>query len=95
MIPKLKERYGVVVGYSGHERGISIAAASVLLGASIIEKHFTMDRTMKGPDHAASLEPKGLALMIERMRLLEDAYGCAEKVVLDCELDVRKKNRGY
>jgi len=95
VIPELKKRYQVVVGYSGHERGISIAASSVLLGSCIIEKHFTMDRTLKGPDHAASLEPKGFKLMVERVRLLEKAIGNPKKVVLDCELKNRKKNRGY
>jgi len=95
VIPELKKRYKVVVGYSGHERGISIAASSVLLGASVIEKHFTLDRTLKGPDHAASLEPKGFKLMVERARLLEKALGNPEKVVLESELKNRKKNRGY
>lgn len=95
VIESFKKRYDCVVGYSGHDRGISIPAASVCFGSKIIEKHFTLDRTMKGTDHAASLEPKGLALMVERTRLLEKAIGVPEKMVLDCELNNRRKNRGY
>ena len=75
--------------------GISISSASVLLGAKIIERHFTLDRTLKGADHSLSLEPKGLKLMVERIRLLENALGNEEKKVLTSELQVRKKNRGY
>ena len=56
------------VGYSGHERGTSISAASVMFGASVIERHFTLDRTMKGPDHAASLEPEGMKLLIDKCK---------------------------
>ncbi|MEE9324791.1 MAG: N-acetylneuraminate synthase family protein, partial [Dehalococcoidia bacterium] len=56
----LRTRFGVPVGYSGHERGIAIPAAAAALGAVVVEKHFTLDRTMKGPDHAASLEAQGL-----------------------------------
>lgn len=95
VIPELAKRYNCVVGYSGHDKGISIPAASVCFGSKIIEKHFTLDHTLKGPDHAASLEPKGLAGLVERTRLLERAIGTPEKHVLDCELKNRVKNRGY
>ena len=84
---------GVRVGFTIC-RGITIPAASVCFGGKIIEKHFTLDRTMQGPDHAASLEPKGLSLMVERVRLIETAIGSPEKRLLDCELENRKKNRG-
>ncbi len=93
VIAKFKKDYNVVVGYSGHERGISIAASSIFFGAKIIEKHFTLDRTMKGPDHAASLEYKGLRQMVERVRLLEKCIGNSNKQLLECELKNRKKNR--
>ena len=95
VIPELSKRYGCVVGYSGHDRGVTIPAASVCFGGKIIEKHFTLDRTMKGTDHAASLEPKGLSALVERTRLLEAAIGSPDKRVLDCELETRMKNRGY
>ncbi len=52
-------RFDVPVGYSGHERGIAVSTVAAALGASIIERHLTLDRTMDGPDHAASLEPQG------------------------------------
>lgn len=95
VIPELFKRYNCVVGYSGHDKGITIPASSVCFGAKIIEKHFTLDHTLKGPDHAASLEPKGLAGLVERTRLLERAIGSPEKHVLECEMKNRMKNRGY
>jgi len=95
VISQFKERYDCVAGYSGHDRGITIAAASVCFGSKIIEKHFTLDRTLKGPDHASSLEPKGLSGLVERTRLIENAIGLPRKQVLECELKNRKKNRGY
>ncbi len=93
VIREYKNRYNVVAGYSGHERGISIAASSIFFGASIIEKHFTLDRTMRGPDHAASLELKGMSGLVERVRLLEKSIGIPQKQLLDCELTNRRKNR--
>lgn len=93
VISEFKRKYNIVVGYSGHERGISIAASSIFFGASIIEKHFTLDRTMKGPDHAASLELKGMSMLVERVRLLEKCIGEPKKRVLDCELANHKKVR--
>ncbi len=94
-IPALRNKYNCIVGLSAHDRGISVAAASVMLDSKIIEKHFTLDRTMKGRDHAFSLEPKGMKLMVEKIRLFEKSIGNPEKRVLDCELSARKKNRGY
>lgn len=69
------KKYSVPVGYSGHERGIAVSAAAVALGACIIEKHFTLDRTMEGPDHAASLEFSGLQKLIRDIRNIEHAMG--------------------
>lgn len=75
----LKKRYGVSVGYSDHTQGIEVSIAAVALGAEIIEKHFTLDRNMEGPDHKASLEPKELKSMVDAIRNVEKALGNAEK----------------
>jgi sialic acid synthase SpsE len=92
MIPKLKERYNVPVGYSGHEKsGFAVSFGARLIGACMIERHFTLDRTMRGPDHAASLEPKGLAELIKNVRKLEEALGDGEKRILDIEMPIREK----
>jgi sialic acid synthase SpsE/sugar phosphate isomerase/epimerase len=69
------QQFGVPVGYSGHERGIATSTCAVALGACIIERHITVDRTMPGPDHAASLEPPGLRKQIRDIRILETALG--------------------
>ena len=95
IIPTLKNRYNCPVGYSGHERGIAISASTVLLGSCAIERHFTLDRTMKGPDHASSVEPIGLNDIVTRSKKIFNAMGTSEKNVLDCELKNRKKFRGY
>jgi sialic acid synthase SpsE len=92
MIPKLKERYNVPVGYSGHEKsGFAVSLGARLIGACMIERHFTLDRTMRGPDHAASLEPKGLAELVKNVRKLEEALGDGEKGILDIEMPIRMK----
>jgi len=75
---KLKE-YDVPVGYSGHERGISVSTVASALGASIIERHITLDRTMDGPDHAASLEPHGFKKMVRDIRQVSMALGTGEE----------------
>lgn len=67
--------FGVAVGYSDHTPGIEVAIAAVALGAQVIEKHFTLDRTMPGPDHQASLEPHELAAMVSAIRNIEAAMG--------------------
>ena len=71
----IRDRFGVKVGYSDHTLGIEVAIAAVALGASVIEKHFTLDRTMSGPDHKASLEPTELAAMVVAIRNVEQALG--------------------
>ncbi|MCG8995494.1 N-acetylneuraminate synthase [Laribacter hongkongensis] len=75
VMPALAQSLGVKVGYSDHTRGIDVAIAAVALGATIIEKHFTLDRTLPGPDHAASLEPGELAGMVAAIRNVEKALG--------------------
>jgi len=81
------------VGISGHWRGIQIDAAAVALGAEVIERHMTLDRTMKGTDHAASLEPGGLAKWVRDVRAVEAAMGSPEIQVLPCEESARRKLR--
>lgn len=71
----MKKRFGVKVGYSDHTPGIEASVAAVALGAEVIEKHFTLDRRMKGPDHKASLEPKELEAMVRAIRNVETALG--------------------
>lgn len=68
-------QFGVPVGYSGHERGIAVSTCAVALGACILERHITLDRTMPGPDHAASLEPPGLEKQVRDVRIIEMALG--------------------
>ena len=72
-------RFGVPVGYSGHERGIAVSTVAAALGASIIERHLTLDRTMDGPDHAASLEPQGFQKMVRDIRQVSMALGTGEE----------------
>jgi len=71
----LQQAFGVNVGYSDHTRGIEIPIAAVALGATVIEKHFTLDRTLPGPDHQASLEPHELKAMVDGIRNVERALG--------------------
>ncbi|GAA4081798.1 N-acetylneuraminate synthase family protein [Nonomuraea soli] len=84
-ITTLKERYGVPVGYSGHERGLQISLAAVTLGAVTVERHITLDRTMWGSDHAASLEPNGLEHLVRDIRIIEQAMGDGIKRVFPGE----------
>lgn len=71
----MKEQIGCPVGYSDHTRGIEIPVAAVAMGATVIEKHFTLDRNMEGPDHKASLEPDELVAMVKAIRKVELAMG--------------------
>ena len=82
----LKERFGVEVGYSDHTPGIEIPVAAAALGACVIEKHFTLDRNMEGPDHKASLEPGELAAMVQAVRNVETAMGNGEKAPSQAEV---------
>jgi len=95
VIPSLRKRYDCPIGYSGHERGIAICTSAVALGACVIERHFTLDRTMKGPDHASSIEPIGMKDIVTRSKKIFHSLGNPNKSVLDCELKNRKKFRGY
>ena len=75
----IRDELGVKIGYSDHTLGIEIPVAAVAMGATVIEKHFTLDRTLPGPDHAASLEPDGLKAMVVAIRNIEKAMGNGEK----------------
>lgn len=72
-------KFGVPVGYSGHERGIAVSTVASAIGASIIERHLTLDRTMDGPDHAASLEPQGFKKMVRDIHQMKQALGTGEE----------------
>ena len=85
----LRQAFGLPVGYSDHTEGIAIPVAAVALGATIIEKHFTQDRNLPGPDHKASLEPAELAAMVSAIRQVEQARGNGVKIPSASEL----KNR--
>ena len=76
----IKDAFGVEVGYSDHTLGIEVAVAAVAMGAAVIEKHFTLDKTMPGPDHRASLEPDELTAMVAAIRNVEAAFGDGAKV---------------
>lgn len=84
----IADTFGVNVGYSDHTKGIEVPIAAVALGACIIEKHFTLDRNMEGPDHKASLEPDELKAMAAAIRNIERALGTSEKKISPSE----KKN---
>jgi N,N'-diacetyllegionaminate synthase len=75
----IQTEFDIAVGYSDHTLGIEVDIAAVAMGASIIEKHFTLDKAMDGPDHKASLEPEGLKAMISSIRNIEKALGSSEK----------------
>lgn len=82
----LKDTFKVPVGYSDHTLGIEVPIAAVALGARVIEKHFTLDKTMEGPDHKASLEPAELKLMVQSIRNVEKALGDGVKKPAACEV---------
>ena len=81
----IREKFGVEVGYSDHTKGIEVPIAAVALGATVIEKHFTLDRNMEGPDHKASLEPDALKAMVCAIRNIEQALGDGIKKVTASE----------
>jgi N-acetylneuraminate synthase len=92
-IPILRRRYGLPVGYSGHETGIPSSVAVIALGACMVERHITLDRAMWGSDQAASLGPGGIIKMVSGVRLMEMAMGDGVKRVFEREVPVIKKLR--
>ena len=95
MIPVLKKRYGVNVGYSGHESGLAISCAAAALGISSLERHITLDRAMYGSDQAASVSPAGLKNLVGSVRKIQKAMGDGVKRIIDDELTVAAKLREH
>tara|TARA_R100000315_G_scaffold24444_2_gene9235 strand:+ start:1368 stop:2228 length:861 start_codon:yes stop_codon:yes gene_type:complete len=93
-IKTLKEKFFCEVGYSGHEFRLGTSVAAVYLGATIIERHITLDRTMWGTDHLSSVEPQGLIKLVKGIRELETCYGDGELGCSPGELEIAKKLRG-
>jgi N-acetylneuraminate synthase len=93
VIPELRKRYGVLVGYSGHETGIPSSVAAAALGACVVERHITLDRSMWGSDQAASLEPSGITRLARDIHLVEASMGDGVKRVEEREIAVMKKLR--
>jgi N-acetylneuraminate synthase len=92
-IPTMAARYGVPIGYSGHETGIPTSVCAAALGACSVERHITMDRATWGSDHAASLEPNGISRLVRDIRLWEQAKGDGIKRVYEREVPIIKKLR--
>jgi N-acetylneuraminate synthase len=93
VIPVLARRFGVPIGYSGHETGIASTVASVVLGATMVERHLTLDRAMWGSDQAASLEPNGMQRLVRDIRLIETSLGDGEKRLYEREVPIMEKLR--
>lgn len=93
-ITTLRNKFDIPVGYSGHESGLPPSVAAVALGAVAIERHVTLDRTMWGSDHAASLSPSGVEKLIRYIRATESAMGDGEKRIWESEMKARNKLRG-
>ena len=93
LIQKLANKYKCKVGYSGHEAGVSPSVVAITLGATSLERHITLDRSMYGSDQAASLEERGLAELMNIIKKIPTIIGNEEKQIFDCEVDVAKKLR--
>jgi len=93
MIQTLRHDFEVPVGYSGHEVGLQTTYAAVVLGASFVERHITLDRAMWGSDQAASVEPGGLLRLVRDIRVIEQAMGDGVKRVYDSEMKARQRLR--
>jgi N-acetylneuraminate synthase len=93
VIPVLRQRYGLPIGYSGHETGLSTTIASVAMGACVVERHITIDRSMWGSDQAASVESQGFMRLVRDIRLVETAMGDGVKRVIEREVPIMKKLR--
>jgi len=93
MIHTLQKDFGCPVGYSGHEVGLQTTLVTIVLGASFVERHITLDRAMWGSDHAASVEPWGFMRLVRDLRVIEKALGDGVKKVYDSEQAILKKLR--
>ncbi len=93
-VQSLKRQYpDIPIGYSGHEVGLQTTLAAAVLGATVVERHITLDRAMWGTDHAASVEPQGLFRLVRDIRIVEKALGDGVKIVFDSEKPILKKLR--
>jgi len=93
LIQKLQKRYECKVGYSGHEPSVSPSIIAVTMGATSLERHITLDRSMYGSDQSASLEERGLKELVSIVRKIPIVIGDSDKQILNCEIDVAKKLR--
>ena len=93
MMKTLRDKFDVPVGYSGHEVGLQVSIAAAALGAAVIERHITLDRTMWGTDHAASIEPSGIHRLVRDVRVVEQALGDGVKKVYESEVPIKAKLR--
>ncbi|MGA3282039.1 MAG: N-acetylneuraminate synthase family protein [Smithella sp.] len=93
VIPALRERYNVPVGYSGHETGLASSSAAVAIGACVVERHITLDRAMWGSDQAASLGTSGIIKLVKDIRLVETSLGDGVKKVTEKEIPIISKLR--
>jgi N-acetylneuraminate synthase len=93
VIPALRERYNLPVGYSGHETGLPSSSAAVAMGACIVERHITLERSMWGSDHAASLGTSGVIKLVRDIRLVEMSLGDGVKRVIEKEISIISKLR--
>ena len=94
-IKTLKDKFNCDVGYSGHEKGISISIAASAFGITSLERHITLDRSMYGSDQSASLEPNGLLQLAQSIRKIESALGDGKKTFHKEEYSVAKKLREH
>ena len=95
LITTLKERYGCDVGYSGHEVGLAVSYAAIALGASSLERHITLDRSMYGSDQSASVEPAGFRQLVGAARKIKLALGDGVKKITESEIPIAKKLREH
>lgn len=95
MIRTLKENFNCLVGYSGHEVGLATTVSAVALGACVVERHITLDRSMWGSDQAASVEPQGFKKLVKDIRIVELALGDGIKQVYESEIPVLTKLRRF
>ena len=93
MITTLKTKFPFPIGYSGHEVGLSTSLAAFILGSCVLERHITLDRSLWGSDHSASVEPQGIQKLVRDLRICERALGNGVKQVYDSEIPIREKLR--
>ena len=93
VIPTLRERYNVPIGYSGHETGLASSSAAVAIGACVVERHITLDRAMWGSDQAASLGTSGIIKLVKDIRLVEISLGDGVKRIVEREIPIISKLR--